>query len=73
MEPCGLAGPPRRGGQRWAGLGAPRVAGYNPDALAAARGPVPLAEGVELERATRGSPRAEDIARNNCHDAYHHL
>lgn len=26
-------------------------------------------EGVELEHATRGRQRAEDIARNNCHDA----
>lgn len=30
-------------------------------------------EGVELEHATRGRQRAEDIARNNCHDACHHV
>ena len=73
------------------------VAGYDPDALAKARGyaALPLAaaawstglaaaawvsvlspalaEGVELQHATRGLQRAEDIARNNCHDAYHHV
>lgn len=32
-----------------------------------------LAEGVEVQHATRGAQRAEDIARNNCHDAHHHL
>jgi hypothetical protein len=32
-----------------------------------------LAEKVELLHATRGLQRAEDIARNNCHDAHHHL
>lgn len=32
-----------------------------------------LVERVELHHATRGVQRAEDIARNNCHDAYHHL
>lgn len=30
-------------------------------------------EGVELQHATRGLQRAEDVARNNCHDAYHHI
>lgn len=30
-------------------------------------------EGVELQHATRGLQRAEDIARNNCHDANHHI
>jgi hypothetical protein len=73
------------------------VAGYDPDALAAARGYefIPLAvaiwsagdaaerwvevltaaldEGLELQHASRGLQRAEDVARNNCHDAYHHL
>lgn len=73
------------------------VAGYDPDALAAARGyaALPLAvaawsselaatawvdvmdraldEEIELRHATRGPQRAADIARNNCHDAYHHL
>ncbi|WP_306210685.1 hypothetical protein [Actinoplanes sp. RD1] len=73
------------------------VAGYDPDALAAARGyaTLPLAvavwsstlaavtwadvvgraldEGVELRHATRGIQRAADVARNNCHDAHHHL
>lgn len=73
------------------------VAGYDPDALAAARGyaALPLAvaawsselataawvdvlsqalrENVELQHATRGSQTAVDVARNNCHDAYHHL
>lgn len=73
------------------------VAGYDPDALAAARryDAIPLevslwstahaieqwvqvltaalAEGVELQHASRGLQRAEDIARNNCHDAYHHV
>jgi len=32
-----------------------------------------LDEEIELQHATRGAQRAEDIARNNCHDAYHHL
>ena len=74
-----------------------RVAGYDPDALAAARGyaALPLAaaawsselaaaawaevvgralgEEVVLQHATRGAQRAADVARNNCHDAYHHL
>jgi hypothetical protein len=73
------------------------VSGYDPDALAAARGyaTLPLAvaawsselataawvdvaeralgEEIELRHATRGTQRATDIARNNCHDAYHHL
>lgn len=73
------------------------VAGYDPDALASARGydSIPLAvalwsagnaaerwvevltaavdEGVELHHATRGLQRAEDVARNNCHDAHHHV
>lgn len=73
------------------------VAGYDPDALAEARGyasmPLEVAlwsassaaerwadvveaaleEGVELHHATRGQQRAEDVARNNCHDAYHHV
>ena len=40
------------------------VAGYDPDALH---------ENVELEHATRGPQTAADVARNNCHDAYHHL
>ncbi|WP_110241460.1 hypothetical protein [Nocardioides gilvus] len=30
-------------------------------------------EGVELQHATRGVQRAADVARNNCHDAYHHV
>jgi SAM-dependent methyltransferase len=74
-----------------------RVAGYNPDALAEARGygALPLAVAawsselaaaswvevvsraldaeVTLWHATRGPQRAADVARNNCHDAYHHL
>ncbi|MFX4285228.1 hypothetical protein ACQBJO_05645 [Janibacter sp. G349] len=73
------------------------VSGYDPDALALARGyeqlPVAVAlwsagdaaerwvevlaasieEGVVLQHATRGRQRAEDIARNNCHDAHHHI
>jgi hypothetical protein len=73
------------------------VAGYDPDALAAARGyaALPLAaaawsselaasawvdvvgralgEDIELRHATRGPQKAADVARNNCHDAYHHL
>lgn len=77
--------------------GQPHVAGYDPDALADARGYayIPLEvglwsagnaaqrwadvlaaaieEGVELHHATRGLQRAEDVARNNCHDAYHHI
>lgn len=32
-----------------------------------------VTEGVSLRHATRGPQRAEDVARNNCHDAYHHL
>lgn len=32
-----------------------------------------LDAGVVLEHATRGAQRAEDIARNNAHDAFHHL
>lgn len=32
-----------------------------------------LVEEVELLHAARGLQRAEDIARNNCHDVYHHL
>ncbi|WP_181309952.1 hypothetical protein [Nocardioides campestrisoli] len=32
-----------------------------------------LDEGVELQHVARGLQRAEDVARNNCHDAYHHL
>jgi hypothetical protein len=31
-----------------------------------------LADRVILRHATRGAQRAEDIARNNAHDAYHH-
>lgn len=77
--------------------GRPDVAGYDPDALAKARGyahiPLEVAlwsagsaahrwadvlvaaidEGVELQHSTRGLQRAEDVARNNCHDAYHHI
>lgn len=77
--------------------GRPDVVGYDPDALADARGyaDIPLEvglwsagsaavrwadvvalsidEGVELQHATRGIQRAEDIARNNCHDAHHHV
>lgn len=73
------------------------VGGYDPDALAVARGyeqlPLPaavwsalrsadawcqvlrdaIAERVELQHATRGLQRAEDIVRNNTHDAYHHV
>lgn len=32
-----------------------------------------LAERVELQHASRGLQRAQDIVRNNSHDAYHHL
>ncbi len=32
-----------------------------------------LAHGVVLQHAVRGAQRAEDVARNNAHDAYHHL
>lgn len=32
-----------------------------------------LSENVEVHHRTRGRQRAEDIARNNCHDAFHHL
>ena len=32
-----------------------------------------LASGVVLQHATRGPQRAEDVARNNAHDAHHHL
>ena len=32
-----------------------------------------LAAGVVLQHATRGAQRAEDVARNNAHDAHHHL
>ncbi len=32
-----------------------------------------LARGVVLRHATRGAQRAEDVARNNAHDAHHHL
>jgi hypothetical protein len=32
-----------------------------------------LREQVELRHATRGLQRAADVARNNFHDAYHHL
>jgi hypothetical protein len=32
-----------------------------------------LAQGVVLRHATRGAQRAEDVARNNAHDAHHHL
>jgi hypothetical protein len=32
-----------------------------------------LAAGVVLQHATRGQQRAEDVARNNAHDAAHHL
>jgi hypothetical protein len=77
--------------------GRPEVTGYDPDALADARGyasiPLEVAlwsassaaerwadvieaalhEGVELRHATRGVQRAEDVARNNRHDAYHHI
>jgi len=38
------------------------------DAVAAA-----LAEDVALDHATRGTQRAEDVARNDAHDALHHL
>jgi hypothetical protein len=31
-----------------------------------------LEDGVVLEHATRGAQRAEDVARNNAHDGYHH-
>jgi hypothetical protein len=31
-----------------------------------------LADGVVLQHTTRGAQRAEDVARNNAHDAYHH-
>jgi hypothetical protein len=32
-----------------------------------------LAAGLVLQHATRGAQRAEDVARNNAHDARHHL
>jgi hypothetical protein len=32
-----------------------------------------LARAVVLWHATRGAQRAEDVARNNAHDAHHHL
>jgi hypothetical protein len=32
-----------------------------------------LAAGVVLSHAGRGRQTAEDVARNNCHDAHHHL
>jgi len=32
-----------------------------------------LARAVVLRHATRGAQRAEDVARNNAHDAHHHL
>jgi hypothetical protein len=32
-----------------------------------------LASGVVLQHAARGAQRAEDVARNNAHDAHHHL
>jgi hypothetical protein len=32
-----------------------------------------LAAGLVLRHATRGPQRAEDVARNNAHDAHHHL
>jgi hypothetical protein len=32
-----------------------------------------LDRGVVLRHATRGAQRAEDVARNNAHDAHHHL
>jgi hypothetical protein len=45
--------------------------------LEAQSGPRPaeiaLARGVVLQHATRGAQRAEDVARNNAHDAHHHL
>ncbi|WP_431953413.1 hypothetical protein [Actinacidiphila sp. bgisy167] len=31
-----------------------------------------LEEGIVLRHATRGVQRAEDVARNNAHDGYHH-
>jgi hypothetical protein len=31
-----------------------------------------LQDGVVLQHATRGAQRAEDVARNNAHDGYHH-
>ncbi|WP_189083236.1 hypothetical protein [Mangrovihabitans endophyticus] len=73
------------------------VVGYDPDALAVARGYAALpfsvaawssalaaavwvevvgqalSDKVALQHATRGRQTAEDVARNNCHDAYHHL
>jgi hypothetical protein len=32
-----------------------------------------LHENIALQHATRGAQTAADVARNNCHDAYHHL
>jgi hypothetical protein len=32
-----------------------------------------LSEDVVLIHASRGEQRAEDVARNNCHDVWHHL
>jgi hypothetical protein len=32
-----------------------------------------VAEGVVLVHEARGDQRAEDVVRNNCHDARHHL
>lgn len=79
------------------GGGDPRVSGYDPDLLAAARRydtlDLPAAlwslhrsaeawvdvltraldTGVVLDHATRGPQQAADVARNNAHDAHHHL
>lgn len=32
-----------------------------------------VSEGVVLVHETRGAQRGEDVARNNCHDVWHHL
>ncbi|GJF31310.1 hypothetical protein KNE206_40100 [Kitasatospora sp. NE20-6] len=85
----------RLAGARLAGV--VDVQGYDPDALAEARGygsvpaaaalwSLPIAadawarsvsaaleEQVVLRHAKRGPQRAEDVARNNAHDAVHHL
>lgn len=47
-----------------AGLAATAWAGVLGDAVC---------EGVKLTHVTRGLQRAEDVARNNCHDVHHHL
>ena len=35
--------------------------------------PSALSDEIVLQHQTRGMQRAEDVVRNNCHDAHHHL